>query len=52
MIDTDRDGSITFQEYIQWLKEFMCPHTYRGDAFYFDLDDMDLQIGAGMILEL
>jgi Ca2+-binding EF-hand superfamily protein len=34
-IDTDRDGFITFEQYITWLKDFLCPTNYRGDAYYF-----------------
>lgn len=51
MIDTDRDGVITFDQYIAWLKLFLCPAQYRGDAYYFDLDDMDLSLGSTMIME-
>lgn len=48
-IDTDRDGYITFEQYIIWLKSFLCPVNYRGDAYYFELDDLDLNLGNGLI---
>lgn len=36
---------------MSWLKEFLCVANYRGDMYYVDIDDMDLEIGAQMILE-
>ena len=50
-IDTDRDGWISFEQYMAWLREFLCPELYRGDSYYFELDDADLAFGKSMILE-
>lgn len=50
-IDTDGDGLISFEQYIVWLKSFLCPALYRGDSYYFDLDDMGLELGSNMILD-
>lgn len=33
------------------MKSFLCPALYRGDIYYFDLDDMDLDAGSNMILD-
>lgn len=49
VIDTDRDGYITFEQYILWLKDFLSPASYRGDIYYFELDDADLSIGSRLI---
>lgn len=49
VIDTDRDGYISFDQYIIWLKDFLCPSNYRGDTYYFELDDADLAIGGWLI---
>ena len=48
-IDTDNDGWISFDEYLQWVKSFLCPVTFETDSFYFELDDMSLPSGNGLI---
>lgn len=52
VIDTDRDGLISFEHYILWLKDFLSPFGYRGDTYYFELDDADLSIGRRAITEI
>lgn len=50
-IDTTRSGFITFEQYIAWLLDFLSPSNYRGDTYYFELDDLDLSFGNRMILD-
>lgn len=50
-IDTNRDGFISFEEYLAWLLDFLCPVNYRGDFYYFELDDLDIGTGRGMITD-
>lgn len=52
VIDTDRDGFISFEQYILWLKDFLSPSNYRGDIYYFELDDADLSIGGRLITDI
>ena len=48
-IDTDNDGLITFDQYIEWLKSFLCPAAFNTDSYYFELDDAALGLGNGLI---
>lgn len=48
-IDTDNDGLISFNQYLHWLKTFLCPATFSTDAFYFELDDMASAHGNHLI---
>lgn len=41
-IDTDNDGLISFDQYIEWVKSFLCPHLFNIDVYYFELDDLAL----------
>lgn len=49
IIDTNKDGLITFNEYLEWVLNFLCPGTLLVDIYYFDLDDMALSAGLNMI---
>lgn len=48
-IDTNKDGWISFAEYLQWVKYFLCVDTYNFLDFYVEEDDEALAIGAGWI---
>ena len=49
IIDTDHDGLITIIQYLDWVKNFLCPAVIHTDGFYFDLDDMSLALGNNVI---
>lgn len=49
-IDTNKDGYISFTEYLRWVSEFLCVLKYNGLEFYFEEDDDALAIGNGFIL--
>lgn len=41
-IDKNQDGLITYDEYLDWVKRFLCVWQYFGDEFYVEEDDEDL----------
>jgi Ca2+-binding EF-hand superfamily protein len=49
-IDTNKDGHISFKQYLNWIKKFLAVHSYFGLMYYVEEDDADLPIGADMIL--
>lgn len=49
-IDTNKDGLISFAEYLDWVKKFLAVKAYYGLQYYIEEDDADLPIGADMIL--
>lgn len=38
-IDTNRDGLITFDEYLRWVRLYLAVDTNRGEEFYLKEDD-------------
>ena len=44
-IDTNRDGWITFAEYLAWVSEFLSALNYNFLEFYLEEDDEALKIG-------
>ena len=40
-IDKDRDGLISYQTYLDWVKRFLSVFICRGDEFYVFEDDID-----------
>ena len=38
-IDTNNDGLISFEEYLLWVKNFLCVLRYFGDQYYVPEDD-------------
>lgn len=49
-IDTNKDGQISFGEYLDWVKNFLAVRSYSGLQYYIEEDDADLPIGADFIL--
>lgn len=49
-IDTNKDGLISFGEYLAWVSDFLAVLAYFGLEYYIVEDDEDLAIGADMIL--
>ena len=41
-IDKNNDGLISYDEYLDWVKRFLCVWAYFGDEFYVEEDDYDL----------
>ena len=50
-IDFDKTGLISLEEYIDWVKDFLSPSSNFVDNYYFELDDMSLEIGLNMITD-
>lgn len=50
-IDTDNDGLISFDQYIEWVKSFLVPHVFNTDVYYFELDDLALGLGNRLITD-
>lgn len=44
------DGLISFNEYLEWVKNFLAASSYFGMQYYLEEDDSSLPIGADMIL--
>lgn len=38
-IDTDHDGLISYEQYLLWVKNFLCVVRYFGDEYYVPEDD-------------
>ena len=41
-IDKNNDGLITYDEYLEWVKDYIAVDLNRGDYFYSKEDDADL----------
>lgn len=48
-IDSNKDGWISFAEYLQWVKYFLCVVLYNHLDWYLEEDDEALAIGNGWI---
>lgn len=49
-IDKNRDGLITFEEYLDWVKRFLAVLKYYGDEFWVNPDD-DINYGVDNFME-
>jgi len=49
-IDTNKDGLISYSEYMDWIKNFLAVKAYFGLQYYIEEDDANLPIGADLIL--
>jgi Ca2+-binding EF-hand superfamily protein len=49
-IDTNKDGLISFAQYLDWVKNFLAVRAYFGLLYYLEEDDADLPIGIDLIL--
>ena len=49
-IDTNKDGRISFGEYLDWIKYFLAVNAYYGLQYYIEEDDADMPTSIDMIL--
>lgn len=43
VIDLDLNGTITYEEYLYYVRGFLSHHQYYGNRYYVKADDMDIQ---------
>lgn len=42
VIDLDQNGTITYEEYLYYVRGFLSHHQYYGERYYIKEDDMDV----------
>lgn len=43
VIDLDMNGTITYEEYLYYIRGFFSHHQYYGERYYTKYDDLDVE---------